>query len=453
MIRTPNPPDAVRWITEKLEAAGYDTWTVGGAVRDALLGRGAGDWDLATRARPAEVRRVFRRTVPIGIDHGTVGVLAPDGVLYEVTTFRRDVETFGRHAVVEFADRIEDDLARRDFTINALAWHAVRRELRDPFAGLADLEAGVIRTVGDPAARFAEDYLRVLRALRFAGHFLFVIEPATWGALRRAAANLSILSAERVREELTKVLGALRPSATLELYALSGALAELYPELEATVGVPRPDGAADDAWTHAIRSADRVAQRHASLRLVAVLAGIGVAEAARRGEPPSSPRTGARAARRAEELMTRLRFSKAEIRRATELLVHLYDPPAADAPAAAYRRWLSRAGPERLNDLTRLWIARVRAEAPGRRSAEPVRRWRTARRVLRARPALSVGDLAIGGHELVELGLRPGPQFGEILRALLDRVLEQPELNERERLMEMVRAEYAPPTPNPPPAR
>lgn len=442
MTRTPRPPEAVRWITERLERAGFETWAVGGAVRDALLGLEPGDWDLTTRARPEEVRRVFRRTVPVGIDHGTVGVLGPDGVMYEVTTFRRDVETFGRHAVVEFAERVEDDLARRDFTINALAWHAVRRELRDPFGGVADLEAGVIRTVGDPAARFAEDYLRVLRALRFAGEFLFAIEPATWRALCGAVPHLSILSAERVREELMKVLGAARPSAALELYAASGVLGELYPELAATLGVERPEGGPGDVWTHAVRSAAAIPRQRVFLRLVALLAGIGVAEARRRGEPVGAPRTGTWAARRAEELMTRLRFSNAEIRDATRLLAHFYSPPSPDAPDAAYRRWLSEATPARLNDLTRLWNAGVRAEAPAHWTAEPAHRWRRARRVLRERPALRVEELAVRGHDLMALGLRPGPRFGKILRALLDRVLEDPSLNRREVLLEMVRAEY-----------
>ncbi|MBI4540487.1 MAG: CCA tRNA nucleotidyltransferase [Gemmatimonadetes bacterium] len=443
MPRTPNPPKAVHWITERLEKAGYETWTVGGAVRDALLGLEAGDWDLTTRARPDEVRSVFRRTVPIGIDHGTVGVLAPDGTLYEVTTFRRDVETFGRHATVEFAERVEEDLARRDFTINAVAWHAVRRELRDPFGGAVDLEAGRIRTVGDPATRFAEDYLRVLRALRFAGYFLFAIEAATWRALCDAVDHLAILSAERVREELVKVLGAAaRPSAALGLYAAAGALGELYPELEATVGVDRPDGGPGDVWTGALLAADRIPRKRGFLRLVAVLSGIGLAEALRRGGPVVGTRAGMWAARRAEELMTRLRFSNVEIRRATEVLAHLYAAPAAAAPPGEYRRWLSRVGPELLNDLTRLWIAGVRAEPPSRRTVEPVLRWRAARRVLGERPPLGVEDLAIGGHELMALGLRPGPRFGDILRGLLERVLERPELNEREALLAIVSDEY-----------
>ncbi len=206
--RTPVAPPAVCWIVRTLENAGYETWAVGGAVRDVLRGRPSGDWDLATRAHPTQVRRLFKRTVPIGVDHGTVGVLARDGVMYEVTTFRRDVETDGRHAVVVFADDIREDLARRDFTVNAIAWHPLRAELLDPFGGVADLDAHVLRTVGAPEERFREDYLRILRALRFAGLFSLEIEAETWKALRGLVDHVTSLSAERIRDELLKVLDA-----------------------------------------------------------------------------------------------------------------------------------------------------------------------------------------------------------------------------------------------------
>ncbi len=223
-----SPPDQVLWIWRTLEEAGFETWIVGGAIRDILLGRPADDWDFATRARPKQIMAAFPRTVPIGVDHGTVGVLVPDGTLYEVTTFRRDVETFGRRAVVEFAETIEEDLARRDFTLNALAWHPDRAELLDPWSGVTDLDEHILRTVGDPTERFAEDLLRVLRGLRFAGQFGLTIEGETWRALRSAVPHLSQLSSERIQEEMMKVLSqALKPSAALGLYAESGVFAVL----------------------------------------------------------------------------------------------------------------------------------------------------------------------------------------------------------------------------------
>ncbi len=228
-----HPPAALLQIAERLESAGCQAWAVGGAIRDAILGLPRADWDLATDARPEEVRQLFQRTVPLGLDHGTVGVLGEDGSMYEVTTFRLDVETDGRHATVEFATDIEDDLARRDFTINAIAWRPTTEDLRDPYQGIEDLKAGVLRAVGEPAGRFEEDYLRVLRAFRFAGAYDLTIEPETESALRSAVAHLGRLSAERVREELLKVLSADAPSRSLQMYADYGALDGWYQEIAA----------------------------------------------------------------------------------------------------------------------------------------------------------------------------------------------------------------------------
>jgi tRNA nucleotidyltransferase (CCA-adding enzyme) len=199
-------PEEVLDIAQTLERAGFEAWCVGGAVRDALLGDPHMDYDIATSARPEEVLRLFPRTVPVGLRFGTVGVLDRNRQLHEVTTFRRDIETDGRHAVVQYGVSLVDDLARRDFTINALAYHPLRREWQDPFGGQADLERGVVRAVGDPAQRFREDYLRILRGLRFSARLGFRIDPATWEAARAAADGLPQLSAERVRDEWFKSL-------------------------------------------------------------------------------------------------------------------------------------------------------------------------------------------------------------------------------------------------------
>ncbi|HET7790856.1 MAG TPA: polynucleotide adenylyltransferase, partial [Gemmatimonadales bacterium] len=152
-------PPAVLKIARKLEEAGFETWCVGGAIRDTLLGVSNHDFDLTTAAPPAEVQRLFKRTVPVGVEHGTVAVLDAENQAHEVTTFRKDIETDGRHAVVEFGVSLQDDLARRDFTINAIAYHPLRHEWRDPFGGADDLEKRLIRSVGDPNWRFQEDYL------------------------------------------------------------------------------------------------------------------------------------------------------------------------------------------------------------------------------------------------------------------------------------------------------
>lgn len=439
-----NPPRAVREIARRLEDAGYETWAVGGAVRDAILGLPAGDWDLATRARPWEVRRLFRRTVPIGIKHGTVGVLI-GGALYEVTTFRRDVETFGRHATVEFADTIEEDLSRRDFTCNALAWHPLTGELRDPYLGLQDLQAGRLRTVGEPAERFAEDYLRVLRALRFAGHFELAIDPATWSALVAATPNLPRLSAERIREELWKIFTKTpRASRALSLYAASGALAVLIPELDRTVGMGvESAGLPLDAWARSLLAVDALPTTRPLLRMAALLHAVGMPAARTRDLRGGWRYTGheAQGARIAEDIMRRLRSSNADTARVRRLVAHQSDFFPPDAPPAGVRRWLRDIGVDLVYDLFRLRFALCRAGGGGAGSADLVARWRKMHRILLEHPVLDTSGLAIDGRDLKALGLEPGPRFGEILRALVDAVIEDPTLNTRESLLEWVRRE------------
>src|SRR5947199_3861454 len=181
--RLPIPPEVLK-IAQQLEKAGYETWCVGGAIRDNLLGLENHDFDLTTAAPPEELLRLFKRTVPVGSEHGTVAVLDAHNRPHEVTTFRRDIKTDGRHAVVEFGVSLMDDLARRDFTINAIAYHPGRHEWRDPFKGVDDLERRLIRSVGDPNWRFQEDYLRILRALRFSARFEFRIHGHTLDAAK-----------------------------------------------------------------------------------------------------------------------------------------------------------------------------------------------------------------------------------------------------------------------------
>jgi len=445
----PRVPPAVRWIVRTLEEAGFETWTVGGAVRDALLGGAPGDWDLTTAARPQQVRRLFRRTIPVGIEHGTVGVLARDGTLFEVTTFRRDVETHGRHAVVEFADTLDEDLARRDFTINAVAWHPVRHELRDPFEGAGDLRAGILRTVGVPEERFAEDYLRVLRALRFAGRFGMEVEGATWKALCAARGSLGQLSPERVRDELLKVLGGSREaSRALSLLAASGVLAELFPELDALVGL-RPAGDPVDLWTRTLLLVDALPPDAVSLRLGALLHALGV--------PGLLPEGGGREALRRRGvlrtmgLLERLRFSNLRIQEVAALVEAVAFPPDPEAGEAGLRRWLARVGRGPVRGVCRIQAAGARVERAltGGDPAPVAARIRSLRKELGSGAPLAVEELALGGSELKGMGLRPGPHFGQILRHLLERVLEAPELNRREVLEALTRewlAAQAPPT-------
>ena len=228
-------PDAVLRIAKQLEGAGYETWCVGGAIRDNLLKVENHDFDLTTAAPPDEVRRLFKRTVPVGIEHGTVAVLDQQNRQHEVTTFRKDIKTDGRHAVVEFGVSLMDDLARRDFTINAIAYHPIRHEWRDPFHGAEDLEHRLIRSVGDANWRFQEDYLRILRALRFSARFEFRIHPRTLEAAKANVQGLAQLSAERVRDEWFKgIATAKRVSKLLTLWIDVGAARIWLPEIRKT---------------------------------------------------------------------------------------------------------------------------------------------------------------------------------------------------------------------------
>jgi len=410
------PPDAMREIADTLEARGYQAWAVGGAVRDELLGNHRADWDIATDARPDDVRRVFRRTVPIGIEHGTVGVLASDGEMYEVTTFRCDVETDGRHAVVEFADHIEEDLGRRDFTINALAWRPATDELIDPFAGRSDMDASVLRAVGEPDERFAEDYLRVLRGLRFAGRFGLDIEPATEAAMRASVGATSELSAERVREELNKVLADDTPSTALRLYAEFGLAPIWFPELE--------DAAADPRFELELASVDAIPARRPLVRLARLLAAAGSGEEGRDA---------------AVSALERLRFSKHDTQAVAHLVEHLATPVSPTDSDAQIRGWLAEVGADHARDLFRLRFAVARARGADEQIRFSCAAWRRVHDTLVASPPLRLTDLAVGGDDLLELGVAQGPSVGVLLNELHALVLENPEINQRDDLLERAR--------------
>ncbi len=433
-------------VVRRLRDAGHSAFAVGGGVRDALLGIRVSDWDVATDAHPERVLELFEHTHPIGIDHGTVGVRV-EGETLEVTTFRRDVGTDGRHAVVRFGASLDEDLARRDFTINAIAWDPVENRIVDPWRGVRDLEEGRLRTVGDPDLRFREDYLRILRAFRFEARFDLEVEPAVREALRARAAGVTRLSGERVRDELLKTLTQCRrPSRALEGWRDAGVLARLLPELAVCFGVEQNRFHADDVGTHTLMVIDRVHRSRPFLRMIALCHDI--------GKPPAReihPDTGdwtfpdhaAIGARLTRQLLERLRFSGRETDRAVHLVAVHMDLPPPEASDAAVRRWIRRIGEENVWDLYRIHLADWWGNR--RRDGDPpvpiVEAYRRARAVMKQDVALSVDDLAVGGDDLIALGLEPGPAFGRILETLLERVVEDPTLNRREALLEMIRDE------------
>jgi tRNA nucleotidyltransferase (CCA-adding enzyme) len=382
-------PEPILEIARALEGAGFEAWCVGGTLRDQLLGHPHSDYDIATSATPEQVQRLFPRTVGVGIKYGTVGVLDRRRQLHEVTTFRRDVATDGRHAVVAYGVALEDDLARRDFTINAIAYHPLRREWRDPFGGAADLAGRVVRAVGDPPQRFREDYLRILRAVRFAARFGFTIDPPTWEAARAASPGLTQLSAERVRDEWFKSLRTARSLEQLAMLWRSVSAARAWiPELESgptKLPVSSPPQDARDP-----------------VLLTALLC----------------PEPGA--------ILRRLKASNVEIDRGAAIERGPEGPEAADQKSV--RHWLATVG-SAADDLSSLWALRNGSEPPWSAAVKEIRN---------RRDPLTRADLAISGGDLQAIGLG-GPKIGRTLGKLLDRVLDEPSLNTRDALLSLAR--------------
>lgn len=430
-MATLNPPPAVLKIARTLEDKGHETWCVGGAVRDAMLGEQHLDWDFATSATPDQVRRIFRRTVPVGIEFGTVGVLDELNVMHEVTTFRRDVQTDGRHAVVEFGASLDEDLARRDFTINAVAYSPTRNVVHDPFHGEQDLRAGIVRAVGDPRDRMREDRLRALRAIRFAARYGFRIEDSTWAAIVDGAPHMARLSPERVRQEIEKTMDQVAcPSGAFAKWRDGGAFGTLVPDLAAVTDLQLR------AIDHLRRPILSTRPQRRLLRIAMLLAAV----------PPG----------RSGNAMKALRFSNAAASWISSLLESLTKLEAtmrtslqssAGAQDSDIRRWVSVAGRTRFASVLRLADARwwadreAKLDAPSAPSVSSLHR-----RALRIayRDPVELSDLAVDGTDLQKLGLS-GPALGKALQALLEAVVRDPSLNTPERLLSLAKGEESPP--------
>ena len=426
-------PRAVLELCERLERAGYRAWVVGGSVRDSLAVQLAGgdtraawhakDWDLATDATPEQVIPLFRKVIPTGIDHGTVTVLL-HGLNLEVTTLRADrsYSDGRRPEQIEFVNSIEEDLARRDFTVNAIAFEPRTEALIDPFGGIADLQARRLRAVGEAARRFAEDGLRVLRAARLVATLEFELDPATAAAIRPSLDTYRRVSAERIRDEWNKALRAPTPSRAFRVMHEHGLLAITAPALQA-LGAPQGDSPLE-------RSLARVdhCPRDPELRLAALLHELAP-------EP-------ARAAELADALLSDLRYSNAERKHITHLVRHPLPPPRELETAPSLRRWLRRIGPELHPQACALARADLLARLAPERELEALGALeRRAATVLAENPPLGLGALAIDGKVLMrEAGFQPSRQLGVVLEALLDHVLEDPSANTREKLLELARA-------------
>jgi tRNA nucleotidyltransferase (CCA-adding enzyme) len=432
-------------ICARLADARHRGWIVGGCVRDLLRGQKVSDWDIATDARPEQVMKLFPRVIPTGIDHGTVTVLVR-GVAYEVTTLRGETTySDGRRPdSVVFVDDIAADLARRDFTFNAIAIDPLIPALIDPWNGQEDLAAGVLRAVGDPVQRFSEDGLRVLRAARFAATLECAIEPRTFAAIEPTLATYRKVSAERVRDEWMKTMKARKPSTAFEVMRKTGILGVTMPEMLESVGVEQNRHHAYDVWNHALACLD-ACQGDAPLRIAALLHDI------------AKPRTRARSdktndytfynhekvgAEMVGPILDRLRFSNDEKGRIASLVKNHLVCYSDEWSDAAVRRWIQRVSPERLEDLYALNRADLLGK--GRDVTQDLGGLeRLKERVaaeLAARHALSTRDLAVDGKDVMrELGLKPSRRVGEVMETLLEKVVDDPSLNDRETLLRLIR--------------
>ena len=388
-------------LLDALHGAGHAAYAVGGCVRDSLLGLDPHDWDLCTSARPEQVMALFgeEKCIPTGLQHGTVTV-KQGGRLYETTTFRTEgAYSDGRHPdAVCFVPDVREDLARRDFTINAMAYSA-EEGLIDPFGGRDDLAAHLVRAVGEPERRFEEDALRILRLYRFAARFGFAIDPATGAAARALGPHLDCVSAERIQEELLKLLAAPRPGSYLEPAVLAVVLPELEPEEQ------------PERFAELCRTIDRIepTAENVPARLAALLWPLGEA--------------GARKALR------KLKCSNALTDEVTALEREAPGTPGSDQTLMA-KRLLGRYELPTIQRLTALCSAR-HPEQTGAFAALRAE----AERLTAENACCRVSQLAVNGRDLMAAGVRPGPGLRQVLNALLEAVITGQTPNEKDALL------------------
>lgn len=432
-------PDQVNKIINTLEEAGYEAYAVGGCVRDSILGRTPDDWDITTSAKPEDCKRLFPRTVDTGIKHGTVTVLL-GGEGFEVTTYRIDgVYEDGRHPrEVTFTANLKEDLRRRDFTINAMAYNE-RSGLVDLYGGMQDMENRVIRCVGDAMERFEEDALRMLRAVRFSAQLGYRIDEKTREAVKAMASNLQKISAERIQAELIKLVTSPHPDALRTAYEL-GITAQILPEFDLCMETPqRHKHHCYDVGEHILHSMLGV-EPDKVLRLAMLFHDIGkpqtlTVDADGTTHNKKHPLEGEKITRR---VMRRLKFDNDTTEKVTKLvLYHDYDIAPNEA---GVRRAVNRIGEDIFAMIFVVRRADIAAQSDYMRE-EKLQKVayieEIYRRISDRKDAVTLKDLAISGKDLIAAGMAPGRQIGETLHALLDRVLDDPCLNQREILLKL----------------
>lgn len=435
-------PAPVSALLQRLQGAGHQAYVVGGGVRDALLGRPVKEWDVCTSATPTQVSQIFPRVIPTGLKHGTVTVLIDSGPV-EVTTLRlEDGYADGRHPdKVVFTDDLSLDLARRDFTVNAMAWDEKTSILHDPFEGRTDLTKKRLRTVGEAVKRLSEDGLRAMRAVRFAAQLEFTVDAEVLQAIRQVLPVVRKVAVERLRDEFMKLLSARRPSIGLRLMKETGLMEIVMPELLEGVGVEQNEYHAYDVFDHSLQACD-AAQDEPRLRLAVLLHDIG------------KPRTrkylkgayrfyghDAVGAKMVDRMLERLRFSNDDRKHVVSLVEHHMFYYREEWTDAAVRRFVRKIGEDNIDDLLALRVADEIGSGVNAPDYPRLEKLRSRLAQVKAQQAaISTRQLAINGNDIMrEFGLKPGPMIGRILGDLLEKVLEDPSLNEREKLLAQAR--------------
>lgn len=443
-----NIPPFVQKISRTLRQHGYQAWVVGGSIRDLLIDREVYDYDLATDALPEQVMKLFKRTIPTGIKHGTVTVLTT-GSPVEVTTFRVEsaYSDARRPDQVSFASSIEEDLSRRDFTINGMAYDPESGVLVDPFGGREDLKKGIIRTIGDPAERFAEDGLRPYRACRFASQLEFDIDETTMDAIPGCLSYAAQVSAERIRDEFVKIIKSPRPSRGIELLRMSGLINIFLPELLAGYGIRQNKFHRYDIYYHNLYACDAADPSDYRVRLAALFHDIGKYEAKREVEEKN---TGTKSvfynheiigAAITKRIMRRLKFSNEDIKLVIHLIrCHMFHYTSQWTDGAV-RRFMRKVGLENLDRLFELRKADRIGNGLKRGESKSVANLKKRiEKVIEEENAITVRDLAINGHDLMrEFDLKPGPVIGATLNYLLEEIMDDPDKNEYDTLLQLAR--------------
>jgi len=436
-----NVPDNANRIIQTLQKAGYEAYIVGGCVRDAILGRVPEDWDVTTSAKPEEVKALFRRTIDTGIEHGTVTVMF-DKEGYEVTTYRVDgkYEDHRRPTSVTFTASLIEDMKRRDFTINAMAYNETEGVI-DHFGGMEDLKKKVIRCVGEPRERFDEDALRILRALRFSAQLDFTIEEKTQEAIRNQAVYLKDISAERIHVELTKLLTSKHPERLRTAYEL-GVTKIVLPEFDDMMETEQNNKHhMYSVGEHTLRVVQEVPATE-TLRWAALLHDVA------KPACKTTDETGdhfyehnRKGVDMAGAILRRLKFDNATIAKVKRLVLW-HDYGMGQAPSlSSFRKSLSKMGADLFEEYTYIKRADTLAQSEYMREEKFANLNKLKEHyeiILEQQQCLSLKDLKLTGKDLIDMGMKPGRGMGSMLQYLLERVLEEPELNERDKLTKLV---------------